>query len=120
MQSAPPQADAPQPTVDRQTLIHDVQWLRNLSSDHFVIAHASFRLYERALVFQKGHEELARAKIVPILLDGEIAYTVITGPFKSQDRASTSLQRLSWAADCKVLTVTNARRLADTAFHRIH
>jgi hypothetical protein len=93
----------------------DVSWLRGISADDWVVAHGSFRLLDHARRLQSSHPELARSKIVPILLAGEPAYAVLTGPFKSQDRAQTYLQKLSWSADCKALPAVRTQRLVEVA-----
>jgi len=97
---------------------NDVQWLEGLSSEEFVIAHGSFRSMTNALRFKREHDELSKAKIVPILLNGQTAYAVLTGPFKSQDRAQVNLQKLAWAADGKVMKAQRLQKSVDAALHR--
>jgi cell division septation protein DedD len=97
----------------------DIQWLMGLSTEQFVVAHGTFKSLENARKLKNDHTELAQARIVPVVLNGQPAYTVITGPFKSQDRAQTNLQQLSWSEDGKALSVARIRRLLDAALHRV-
>jgi cell division septation protein DedD len=101
-------------------LKEDIMWLRDMSSDRWVVAHGSFRVLDHARKLQSEHPELARSRIVPIRLNGEPAFAVLTGPFQTQDRARTYMQRLSWSQDCKILSVGKTQRLVDMALHGLH
>ena len=97
----------------------DIQWLMGLSTEQFVVAHGTFKSLENARKLKNDHSELAQARIIPVVLNGQPAYTVITGPFKSQERAQTNLQQLTWSEDGKALSVARIRRLLDAALHRV-
>ena len=93
------------------TLSADAEWLKRLSSDHFVIAHGTFRKLENAQKLRFKHAELSKSRIVPILVSKKVAYAVVTGPFRNEDRANTNLKKLSWASKAKVLSVARTQKL---------
>jgi septal ring-binding cell division protein DamX len=93
----------------------DSEWLRRLSSDHFVIAHGTFRKLENAQKLRAKHVELNKSRIVPILVSKKVAYAVITGPFRNEDRANNNLKKLSWASKAKVLSVQRTQKLMAAA-----
>lgn len=93
----------------------DIQWLKGLSPEHFVIAHGTFRSLENAQKMKRRHSELSQSRIVPVLVSRKVAYAVVTGPFKNQDRANNNLKRLAWASVAKVMQTSRAQRLVNAA-----
>jgi hypothetical protein len=100
---------------EAQGLKPDVIWLQDLSKEHFVIAHGTFRQLENAKKFKHGHGELSKARIVPVWVRQKIAFSVITGPFRSQERAQNNLSRLSWAGNAKVISTEQAQKMVSKA-----
>ena len=83
------------------------QWLKKLPEDSFVIAHKSFGRIKDAQAFIRGKDYLANARIAPVYLDGkdEARFVVLTGFFRSKDRAKTTIGRLGLSAEVIVLPV---------------
>lgn len=94
-----------------QALQQDIEWFNNLSSEHYVIAHGTFRKLDNAEKLRAKYSKLSNSRIIPVLVSKRIAYTVITGPFKNKYRAGNNLKKLGWSSDAKVLSVIHTKRL---------
>jgi hypothetical protein len=111
--AAPP---AKEPVADKViTELPDVAvqgraWLKGLPEDGFVLEHQSFASLREAQAAVKGKEWLANARIVPLFADGkdEARFAVITGPFKSKDRAKNTITRLGLSSDVSIQAVPSA------------
>lgn len=72
------------------------RWLKSLPSDTFVIEYGTWTTLEQCEKFKAKHKELNMARIVamrkPSSAD-EWQFMVITGPFRSEERAKTYLSR---------------------------
>lgn len=85
-------------------------WLKGLPEDSFVLEHQSFASLREAQAATKGKEWLANARIVPLFADGkdEARFAVVTGPFKSKDRAKNTITRLGLSSDVAIKAVPTA------------
>lgn len=85
-------------------------WLKGLPEDGFVLEHQSFASLREAQAAIKGKEWLANARIVPLFVDGkdEARFAVVTGPFKSKDRAKNTITRLGLSSDVNIKAVPSA------------
>ena len=85
-------------------------WLKGLPEDSFVLEHQSFASLREAQAAIKGKEWLANARIVPLFADGkdEARFAVVTGPFKSKDRAKNTITRLGLSSDVSIKAVPSA------------
>ena len=86
------------------------QWLKKLPEDSFVIAHKSFGRIKDAQAFIRGKDYLANARIAPVYTEGkdEARFVVLTGFFRSKDRAKTTIGRLGLPAEASVVPVATA------------
>jgi hypothetical protein len=90
-------------------------WLKSLPEESFVIEHQVLPTVKDAQAAMKGKEWLQNARIAPVFADGkdEAKFAVITGPFKSKERAQTTITRLGLASSTAIKGVPAA--LAQTA-----
>ena len=81
------------------------RWLKALPADTYVIEHGSAGSFDQAQKLKAKHKELANARIVaqrktPGADDWQ--FTVVTGPFRSEERAKSYLSRLEWKANTRI------------------
>jgi hypothetical protein len=83
------------------------QWLRKLPEDSFVLVHKSFTRLKDAQAYMRNKDWLVNARIVPVFSDGkdEARFAVVTGFFRSKERAKTTIERLGLSADVAVMAV---------------
>jgi len=83
------------------------QWLRKLPEDSFVLVHKSFTRLKDAQVYMRNKDWLVNARIVPVFTEGrdEARFAVMTGFFRSKERAKTTIERLGLSADVAVMAV---------------
>jgi len=86
------------------------QWLKKLPDDSFVIEHKTFSRVKDAQAFIKGKDYLVNARIAPVFKDGkdEARFVVVTGFFRSKERAKTTIARLGLPAEVLVTPATVA------------
>jgi hypothetical protein len=79
-------------------------WLRGLPDDSFGLVHGTYDTVKQAQASMKGKAWLANARIVPVFAQGkeESKFSVVTGPYKSKDRAQNTITRLELSADVSV------------------
>jgi len=117
-QPAEPVAIAPPPVAVADKVITELPeaavqgraWLKGLPEDSFVLEHQSFASLREAQAAIKGKEWLANARIVPLFADGkdEARFAVVTGPFKSKDRAKNTITRLGLSNEVAIKAVPSA------------
>ena len=85
-------------------------WLKGLPEDSFVLEHQSFASLREAQVAMKNKEWLANARIVPLFAEGkdEARFALVTGPFRSKDRAKNTITRLGLSNDVAIKAVPSA------------
>lgn len=114
--AAPPTPPAKEPVVDKvitelpEAAVQGRLWLKGLPAESFVIEHKSYASLKDAQAAIKGKEWLVNARIVPVFADGkdEALFAVVTGPFKTKERAKNAAIRLNLAKDVTIIDVPGA------------
>jgi hypothetical protein len=111
---APPPAKEPE-EAKLITELPDVavsgrQWLKKLPDDSFVLVHKSFKRVKEAQAFIRSKDYLVNARIAPVYKDGkdEARFVVVTGHFRSKERASNTIARLGLPAEVAVVPTATA------------
>ena len=97
---APPKATRPETASSANATAAPVslqasrRWLAGLPAQTWVVEHSRHSNLSQARRSTSGRQHLREARIVPIRHKGQTQYLVITGPFRSAERAETYLQRL--------------------------
>lgn len=81
------------------------RWLKALPADTYVVEHGNAGSFDQAQKLKAKHKELANARIVaqrktPGADDWQ--FTVVTGPFRSEERAKSYVSRLDWKASTRI------------------
>lgn len=93
--ATPPSAASPaSATASPVSLEASRRWLSELPAQTWVVEHSRHSSLSQARRSTSGRQHLREARIVPIRHKGQTQYLVITGPFRSAERAETYLQRL--------------------------
>ena len=80
------------------------RWLKALPADTYVVEHGNFGKLEQAQKLKSKHKELTNARIVAVRKSSasdEWQFAVITGPFRSEDRAKSYVSRLEWKSSTR-------------------
>jgi hypothetical protein len=103
---APPAAKEPAKLVTElpDVAVSGRQWLRKLPDDSFVLVHKTFARVKDAQAFIKGKDYLVNARIAPVYKDDkdEARFAVMTGHFRSKERASNTISRLGLPAEVAI------------------
>jgi septal ring-binding cell division protein DamX len=80
------------------------QWLRKLPEDSFVLEHKTFGRVKDAQAFIRRNDYLVNARIVPVFKDGkeEARFVVVTGYFRTKERAKNTIARLGLPSEVTV------------------
>jgi fructose-1,6-bisphosphatase/inositol monophosphatase family enzyme len=83
------------------------QWLKKLPEDSFVLEHKTFARGRDAQAFIRGKDYLVNARIAPVYKDGQdqARFVVVTGYFRTKDRAKNTVARLGLPSDV-IVTAT--------------
>ena len=86
------------------------QWLKKLPEDSFVLAHKTFSRVKDAQAFIRSKDYLTNARIVPVFKDDkdEARFVVVTGFFRSKERAQNTKARLGLSDEVLVTPSTVA------------
>ena len=86
------------------------QWLKKLPDDSFVLVHKSFKRVKEAQAFIRSKDYLVNARIAPVYKDGkdEARFVVVTGHFRSKERASNTIARRGLPAEVAVVPTATA------------
>jgi len=86
------------------------QWLKKLPEDSFVLEHKTFSRVKDAQAFIRSKDYLTNARIVPAFKDDkdEARFVVVTGFFRSKERAKNTRARLGLSDDVLVTPSTVA------------
>jgi cell division protein FtsN len=107
-----PQIEKPVKVITElpETAVNGRIWLKGLPEDSFVLEHQVFDSIKEAQASIKGKEWLVNARIVPVYAESkdEAKFAVITGPFKSKDRAKNTIARLRLSNDVTIKSVPAA------------
>ncbi|MCE2667610.1 MAG: hypothetical protein LW655_12375, partial [Limnohabitans sp.] len=79
-------------------------WLRGLPEDTFLLEHGVYETVRQAQSAVKAKAWLANARIVPMYEPGkdDAKFAVVTGPFRSRDRAKNTMVRLNLPSDVTI------------------
>ncbi len=94
------------------------RWLKSLPADSHVVEHGAFNTLEQAQKFQSKHKELDMAHVLAVRKTPEALnwqYTVVTGHFRSEDRAKRYVSRLDWRASTRIRNTDKLKPLVASA-----
>ena len=79
-------------------------WLRGLPEDTFLLEHGVYETLKQAQSTVKAKAWLANARIVPIYEQGkdDSKFAVVTGPFRTKERAKTTMMRLNLPSEVTI------------------
>jgi len=82
-------------------------WLKSLPTDAYVLEHQSFDTVKEARAFTKDKEWLGNARIAPVFTLGkdEARFAIMTGPFRTVDRAKNTISRLKLSSNVTITSV---------------
>ena len=116
--TAKPEAPAPIPPVAAATpakapkvitelpdvAVKGRMWLKGLPEDTFLLEHGVYETLKQAQSTVKAKAWLANARIVPIYEQGkdDSKFAVVTGPFRSKDRAKNTMMRLNLPSEVTI------------------
>ena len=71
-------------------------WLKGLPEDSYVLQHGTFPTVKQAKAAMNGKDWLVNARVIPVFSDGkdEAEFALVTGPFRTKDRAQNTVARL--------------------------
>ena len=89
-------------------------WLKGLPLDAYVLEHQNFSTVKEARAFMKDKEWLVNARITPVFKEGkdEARFAVMTGPYRTIDRAKNTITRLKLPSDATITSVQMANNQA--------
>lgn len=104
--SAPAAAPAQAASVPARTISASRRWLLGLPADSLVVIHAQVSTLREAELFKADRPMLVNARI--LLTEARAQrpprYLVVTGPFRTPERARNYVQRLTWKANASSLS----------------
>lgn len=119
---SPPETEPQQTSRDVLSLPDIVRtgerWLKSLPADSHVVEHGAFNTLEQARKFQSKHKELGMAHIIAVRKTPNAEnwqYTVVTGYFRSDDRAKRYVSRLDWRANTRIRATDKLKPLLVSA-----
>jgi len=79
-------------------------WLKGLPDDSYVLQHGTYASLKQARAAMKDKEWLANARVVPVFTEGkdEAEFALVTGPFRTKDRAQNTMARLKLSGSVSV------------------
>jgi len=87
-------------------------WLKGLPEDSYVLQHGTFASLKQARTAMKDKDWLVNARVVPVFRDGkdEAEFALVTGPFRTKDRAQNTIARLKLSGSVSVESSANLYR----------
>jgi hypothetical protein len=87
-------------------------WLKGLPEDSYVLQHGTFASLRQARTAMKDKDWLVNARVVPVFRDGkdEAEFALVTGPFRTIDRAQNTIARLKLSGSVSVESSANLYR----------
>ena len=84
--------------------------------DAYVLEHQNFATVKEARAFMKDKEWLVNARITPVFKEGkdEARFAVMTGPYRTIDRAKNTITRLKLPSDATITLVQMANNQAQS------
>jgi hypothetical protein len=85
-------------------------WLKSLPKESYVLEHQNFATVNEARAFMKDKEWLVNSRIAPVFTEGkdEARFAVMTGPYRSVDRAKNTITRLKLPTNVIITSVNMA------------
>ena len=79
-------------------------WLKGLPEDSYVLQHGSYASLKQARAAMKDKDWLVNARVVPVFTEGkdEAEFALVTGPFRTKDRAQNTMARLKLSGSVRV------------------
>ena len=79
-------------------------WLKGLPEDSYVLQHGSYASLKQARAAMKDKDWLVNARVVPVFTEGkdEAEFALVTGPFRTKDRAQNTMARLKLSGSVSV------------------
>jgi hypothetical protein len=79
-------------------------WLKGLPDESYVLQHGTYASLKQARAAMKDKEWLVNARVVPVFTDGkdEAEFALVTGPFRTKDRAQNTVTRLKLSGSVSV------------------
>jgi len=79
-------------------------WLKGLADESFVLRHGTFASLKQARAAMKDKDWLVNARFVPVFKEGkdEAEFAIVTGPFRTKDRAMNTMARLKLSGSATV------------------
>jgi hypothetical protein len=108
--AAPPQAPVAADTRNKvpEIALQGVRWLALQSPEFFVLEHGAFQTAAQAQSLIRSREELANARVLMRkTADPSGRFVVVTGPFRSQERAQNYKVRAKLAPQIQVRKVSD-------------
>ena len=94
----PPTSPKPDKVITElpETAVQGRLWLKGLPEDSYVLQHGTFATVKQAKAAMDGKEWLANARVIPVFSEGkdEAEFALVTGPFRTKDRAQNTVTRL--------------------------
>lgn len=120
---APKPAPAPKATPATHKALPEAaragaRWLKALPADTLVVEHGTFNSVDQAQKLQAKHKELGTARIIGVRKTpnaDDWQYSVVTGPFRSEERAKTYVSRLDWRASTRIRGTDKLKPLVASA-----
>ena len=87
-------------------------WLKGLPEDSYVLQHGTFASLRQARTAMNEKDWLVNARVVPVFRDGkdEAEFALVTGPFRTKDRAQNTMARLKLSGSVSVESSANLYR----------
>ena len=84
-------------------------WLKGLPEDSYVLQHGTFASLKQARTAMKDKDWLVNARVVPVFRDGkdEAEFALVTGPFRTKDRAQNTMARLKLSGSVSLESSAN-------------
>lgn len=108
----PPKTEAPVPDV----AIKGARWLAKLSPNQFVLEHGRFQNAPQAQSVIRSRAELKNARVIMLRSSAaqDKRFAIITGPFKSEDRAQNYKVREKLPSQVRVLSISRVLQNTET------
>lgn len=94
----PPPPSKPEKVITElpETAVQGRLWLKGLPEDSYVLQHGTFPTVKQAKAAMNGKDWLVNARVIPVFSDGkdEAEFALVTGPFRTKDRAQNTVARL--------------------------
>ena len=94
------------------------RWFKTLPAETYVVEHGTFNSLEQAQKFKAKHNELGAARLIAVRKTAQAddwQFAVVTGPFRSEERAKTYISRLDWKSSTRIRATEKLKPLVASA-----